>query len=237
MFSKDALKKLADDFQTLDDRYRKLLLAFVQHDFKNDRAREYGNHGFPRRLSILLRCIQNVFALLPPERTDIPSREKCLDATINIHAFVFNVYGALDNLAWIWIQEKGLTRTDGKPIPDTWVGLGPENTCVRELLPPDLQTYLKGLNEWFEHLGNFRHSLAHRIPLYIPPYVIAAKDRDKYEGLERLKADTLKALNFAEHDRLSTEQMKLARFHPWMQHSFGEGSKIVFFPPSASRRL
>jgi hypothetical protein len=42
---------------------------------------------------------------------------------INIQAFVFNVFGSIDNLAWIWVQEKSLAKEDGSAIPSAWVGL------------------------------------------------------------------------------------------------------------------
>jgi hypothetical protein len=191
-FTKAALNQIVDAYNTLDKRYLDLLVAYTSRNFADERAREYGSNGFPRRLGILVRCIQNVFTLLPPENTDIPSRERRLDAMINLHACVFNVYGALDNLAWIWIQERKITRPDGKPIPEKWIGLGPENKCLRESFSKDLQDRLDTLNPWFEHLANFRHALAHRIPLYIPPYVIPEKNRPAYDEFEARKADAIR---------------------------------------------
>lgn len=222
---------MRDAYQSLDKRYSDLLVAYFAHTFTNDRAKEYATHGFPRRLGILVQCIQNLFTLLPPESDEIPSRENRLDAMINLHAFVFNVYGALDNLAWIWIREKAITRADGRPIPDAWVGLGPENTCVRESFSKGFQDYLKARNEWFEHLANFRHALAHRIPLYIPPYVIPEKNRAAYDEFEVQKAEAVKALAFDKRDSLAVEQLKLTEFKPWMKHSFEEGSKTIVFHP------
>jgi hypothetical protein len=70
-FANDALKQLADEYGTLQPRYDKLFSAYVKRDFKNDKAKEYGTYGFPRRLNILLRCVQNVFNLLPPESDKI----------------------------------------------------------------------------------------------------------------------------------------------------------------------
>jgi hypothetical protein len=87
---------------------------------------------------------------------------------INIQAFVFNVFGSIDNLAWIWVREKGLAMDDGLPIPNAWVGLGKKNRFVRHSFSTEFQEFLKGLNDWFDHLDDFRHALAHRIPLYYP---------------------------------------------------------------------
>ena len=79
---------------------------------------------------------------------------------------------------------------------------------------------------------NEPHSaLAHRIPLYIPPYAISKEQGAEYDKLEILKNEAVKKLDFDERDRLTTEQMALATFKPWMQHSFDEKSKTVYFHP------
>src|SRR5712671_1522714 len=88
---------------------------------------------------------------------------------ICIQAFTFNAFACLDNLAWIWVCEKKLTTEQGDPIPAGKVGLGKKCKLVRRSLPADIRKYLKSLDAWFDHLENFRHALAHRIPLYIPP--------------------------------------------------------------------
>lgn len=77
--------------------------------------------------------------MIPPERADIPSRDELTDATINIQSFVFNVFGGIDNLAWIWVWEKGQKRSDATPIADEHVGLGPKNTSVRSTLSQEFQ--------------------------------------------------------------------------------------------------
>jgi hypothetical protein len=69
---------------------------------------------------------------------------------ISIHAFVFNVFGALDNLAWIWVQEKGLTKEDGKPLPNEWVGIAPKNKQVRASFSKELNAHLNTIDQWFE---------------------------------------------------------------------------------------
>ncbi|MGA9007791.1 MAG: hypothetical protein WB495_13135 [Xanthobacteraceae bacterium] len=78
----------------------------------------------------------------------------------------------------------------------------------------------------------FRHALAHRIPLYIPPYVISQEKLAEYEQLEAKKYATK---NLDEYERLTMEQMKLAKFAPWMQHSYEEGSKRILFHPQILR--
>lgn len=230
-FSEDALKKIAASYATIDSRYRKLLFAYVCRTFANDKAKEYATQGFPRRLKILVRCVHQIFQLLPPESVDVPDSTIIADATINIQAFLFNVFGAIDNLAWVWVYEKSLKRSDGTPLPNAWVGLGPENRFLRSSFSKEFQEHLANLNPWFTHLANFRHALAHRILLYIPPYIVEKSKQAAYLDLEAQMTEAIKRWDFEEHERLSAEQMKLATFRPWMQHSFAENARAVVFHP------
>src|SRR6267154_518591 len=116
---------------------------------------EYTFHGFLRRLGTLERCIQNVYSLYPPTRSDIPSRETCVDLTINLQSFVFNIFGCLDNLAWIWVIERAIVNKNKHPLKETQVGF--RNDIVKCSFSADFQTYLNGLDQWFTHLENYRH--------------------------------------------------------------------------------
>ena len=78
------------------------------------------------------------------------------------------------------------------------VGLGKKNIGVRGSLSVTLQEYLKELDPWFEHLENFRHALAHRIPLSIPPYTVANRNMAAYEQIQGLMNEAMKNFNFEE---------------------------------------
>jgi hypothetical protein len=106
-YSEKALKMLAEDYAALNGKLDDLLVKFFTLTLTNPRAMEYARQGVPRRLKVLARCITNVFTGIPPERNELPSRDALPDATINIQSFVFNVFGAVDNLAWY-----GCIRTD-----------------------------------------------------------------------------------------------------------------------------
>ena len=201
----------------------------MKRSYNDARVREHAHHGFLRRLKTLVRCIDKIFEILPPYRIELPTGEELSDATINIQAFVINVFGSVDNLAWIWVLEKGIERNDGSPIPDSWVGLREKNKLVRGSFSPEFQEYLKGLSGWFDYLENFRHALAHRIPLYVPPYVITKDKEAAYRDFEDRKTDALNRGAFEDYDRLSAEQDALGVFRPVMTHSVIEGSKSVVF--------
>ena len=206
------------------------MISYDRRRYRFPVSVEYAKHGFLRRLGTLLRCIENTFELLPPNRDDEPpERNVRIDATINIEAFVFNVFGAIDNLAWIWVSEIQLTKSDGSAIPNGWVGLGPKNEYVRKSLPQTLQIYLSSRDVWFQHLENFRHALAHRIPLYIPPYIVSPEREEEWRSLERAIDDAMLRGDAEAEAQLKESQNKLCRFRPWMIHSFSEGSRPVAF--------
>lgn len=228
-FSQDDLKHIDEEYQAVYQKYARLSNAYVYRSYNNARAREFATNGFSRRLKLLIRCIENIFEIVPPDRDDLPSSEELSDVNINLHAFIINVFGCVDNLAWIWVCENNLKKEDGSPIPNEWVGLRSKNTRVRKSFSPNFLGYLDGLVKWFDNLENFRHALAHRIPLYVPPYVITVDKEVAYGNLETLKTEALNRLAFEDYDRLSTEQDALGVFRPFMTHSFVEDAKKVVF--------
>ena len=230
-FSKEVLEKLRHERRLIEHKYHKLLFSYSTLPLANRRAREFALHGVCRRLKLVVRCIENVFSIVPPDRDGIPTVSEISDLTINIQAFLVNIFGCIDNLAWIWVQEKCLTKEDGSPLPNNWIGLGSKNKLVRESFSPSFQTYLKSLDPWFEGMVDFRHALAHRISFYIPPYTVTPSDEAAYKALQARMDEAVRAGNFAEYDRLEAEQLKLARFTPWIQHSFEEEARPIEFYP------
>ena len=228
-FSEEDLQNLNDEYLTISGKKTKVLEAYLKRSYNNGRAREYAHYGFSRRLQLIARCIDNIFLILPPDRVDLPTSEERIDANIYLQAFVFNVFGCVDNLAWIWVAEKKLTKGDGSPIPNGWVGLRKSNTLVCRSFSPKFQKYLNWLDKWFDLQENFRHALAHRIPLYIPPYVITKDKESAYWDFESRKSDAFNRGALDEYDRLSVEQDALGVFRPVMTHSFVEEAKSVVF--------
>jgi hypothetical protein len=136
-------------------------------------------HSYKPREIERKRYVQNVYTIYPPDRTDKPSSDELDDLSINLQSFVFNVFGCIDNLAWIWVKEKQLKNKKGELLSGGSVGLMSEerNRIVRESFSRDFQDYLNRMKDWYKHLENFRHALAHRIPLYVPPYSLNHEGR------------------------------------------------------------
>jgi hypothetical protein len=226
-FTREFLVQLREKLQTIGPRTDRLLLKYTSHPFADPRAREYAHHGFARRIQTLSRCIHNVFKVVPPGAVKIPSKTRLHDAQINIQAALGNTYGCVDNLAWVWVHERGLAQR----VDRRQVGLRKHNKAVRDTLSAEMRTYLDSLEGWFEYLVDYRDALAHRIPVYIPPGGARPKDHDKAKELEERKTAALKALRPYEYERLNAEQMKLFVFQPLVCHSLTEMPAPFAFHP------
>jgi hypothetical protein len=218
-FKRKQLTEIRDKLETIERRYNHLLLKYSHWQFENEHAREFAQHGFMRRVGTLRRCIENVFRLVPPGAVKVPSRPKLHDIQINIQAFIANVYGATDNLAWIWVHERGLASE----IPRKHVGFRANNTRVRASLPREFQDYLKTLDPWMKYVIEYRDALAHRIPLYVPPGCVPKREVAAYNDLAGRMTEALYVKqNGLEYERLATEQEQLLVFQPMITHSIHE---------------
>jgi hypothetical protein len=226
-FSAEDLTKLHQGREEAQRRFIELRQRYILRNYRSDRAREHGTNGFGRRLGILVRAIDQVYEILPPEREDIPERNDVIDATIAIQSFVLNTFGCLENLAWVWVYEKDVRGQDGKDLNPKSVSLG--NKVVRRSFSAQFRAHLDRHQRWFDNLKDFRDSLAHRIPLYIPPYVVAPESVHEHNRLEQASIEAMRRMDFQEYWRLQSEQEKFGRFRPWMTHSRLERAPSVVF--------
>jgi hypothetical protein len=72
----------------------------------DQRAKEYLVDGVGRRLRILRRGLHNVYNLFSPAAVRPIDPENLDDVQISLHAFVINLYGLFDNLAWAFITAR-----------------------------------------------------------------------------------------------------------------------------------
>jgi hypothetical protein len=177
-FSQQALSEMSEARKAIGGKYESLLMQYGMLPLKDATAREYATQGFPRRLGVMAHCIHSVFTTLPPEKEEIPSKTQLFDVTVNIQAFLVNAFGC-DNLARTWVHEKPVTTARGKPLPRNEIGLavhthGSARPCRSRFRSTSRPS-----------MGNFRHALAHRIPLYIPPYAVRTQDEAAYKEIEQ----------------------------------------------------
>ena len=106
-YDAQALRELSEKYAELPRIRDGLMLRLVSLDsmLTNKKAKEYLMQGAGRRLGILSRCIENIYDIFPVNRTELLPREDLLDLGINLHAFMVNISGLFDNLAWVFAFE------------------------------------------------------------------------------------------------------------------------------------
>ena len=228
-FTAEQVEDLRVGLSEVRPKFSALQERIVSHRFRSDGAREHADQALARRLGTLTRCIERTFDLLPPDLAVIPERATTLDASINIQAFVMSAFGCCENIAWIWVHERDVRLPDGQPLPAARVGLGTNYPLVRAALSPGFREYLDRRADWFAQLKDFRDALAHRIPLYIPPYTVHPDDAGQYQALEAAANRALRSHDFEGYERFQAEKMGLARFQPIMAHSLTGDAGIVVF--------
>lgn len=226
-FSAERIAELNAGHNEVRRQFRALQERFFLRTYTSQRGAEYAKHGFCRRLETLVRTIDQVYALLPPEQEEIPDRDAVVDATIAIQGFTMNAFGCLENIAWIWLYEKDVKNGDGSPLEPKEVGLGKEK--LRKKLTPQFRNYLDKKKDWLANLIEFRDSLAHRIPLFIPPYIVPEANAEKYKEFDKAKWEEPARSNSEAYEKLMAEQLKLCQFMPGMTHSIFEGAPTVEF--------
>lgn len=173
----------------------------------SSRLREHLLHGAARRVGVIRRSIQNIYALFPPETERPLSSDALADVQINLHAFVMNLYGLYDNWAWAYVLRHDLEAVIGDRRR---IGLFIEAT--RSKLPKELRAYLSSpaTTDWHEkYAKSFRDALAHRIPPYLPPAQFTTEEGQVYNALENEKVECIKAMRWERLEEIWREQAAL----------------------------
>jgi len=227
-FTPEQVAELVQAHQSVSVMSIDLQSDLVSRQYRTAEAREHGIHGLSRRIATLARCVDAVFDLLPPSESGVPETRAIDDATIYIQAFIFNVFGCCDNIAWLWVLEQHVLDKKGSPIAQQRVGIWPDYHQFRASCSPEFRTYLESHRTWFDNLKNFRDALAHRIPLYIPPYSVTPNQHEAYLRLDEEKGAAFKQRDFELHDQIEERQHLLKHFNPIMVHSLTKSKVVVF---------
>ncbi len=217
-FSEEDRKKIEEEISDFNLRYLEVTykIQMVLSELKEEKSKEYLLHGAMRRIRLLRRCVENIFIIYPHEREELLSENERDDLMINLHAFLINVFGILDNLAWVWLVEKGLA------INMNSADVGLFNRKTQKNFIQDFQDYLNSetMQKWhFSHLKNYRDALSHRIAPYIPPRVLSAEQRNEIARIEKELEIAREKNDFRTMNRLEEEEEKIGEVCPFFQHS------------------
>ena len=96
---------------------------------------------------------------------------------------------------------------------------------------PKLKSWVEVLeqSDWFSYLIEYRDTLAHRIPLYIPPYLVPKSDVTRFMEL-RQRLDELQGDDDSpEILRIERQLMDIGNFVPVISHDVKETRFNVYF--------
>lgn len=229
-FKQEDIEKVNSELELLNQRYSNLLnkLWDLTNCLKEEKAKEYLFHGAARRLRVIQRCIENIFTIFPLKREKLLDRNELDDVMINLHAFLINIFGLLDNLAWSVIHEKRLADK----IHKEKVSLFKKET--KKKFSSEFRKYLDSgrIKTWYNnYLINYRDALSHRIPLYVPPKMLTPAQNEKIQQMEKEFFTTLKSVDTSTKVlQLLGEMDNVGSVAPYFIHSFSESeSKYVAF--------
>jgi hypothetical protein len=203
----DVLKELPDSWV--------MLARDIAPRLNYEEAREHIGHGACRRLTVIQRCIQNIFTIYPPRRKQLLSIDERVDLEINLHSFLINIHGLPDNLAWTYILERKID------IRQVHVELF--NPKTQQHLPADIRDYLASapMSNWHrDYAKNYRDALAHRVPPYIPPSTFTPIHEQEYRELHEREGQAFMDRNFELALELGAAKDAVGIICPAFLHSF-----------------
>ena len=221
IYSYEAINSLNQDYFEVKNQFLGSRLKYfgIENNLIVSKSKEYFVHGVLRRLSLIQRCLENIFSIFPPARQDLLSLGERQDVEINLHAFFVNIHGILDNLAWVSICE---ARKENE-VPRLKIDLFKKET--QEYLPDVIKQYVlnSGIIKWHEeYQKDYRDALSHRIPLYVPPMLLTESEAKELTEREIEKNKLFSSGNFQEYAKKVNEQKPLGEVAPFIRHSFGE---------------
>lgn len=228
-FFPEDVRKMEEDLRRLESKYGRLLLkaASVVHAFKTPKAQEYMLHGVCRRLKVVARCVSNIYSIFPLSRNTLLSQEELSDVAINLHAFFVNVFGLLDNLAWVLVFENAKDESFHRKEVTIF------NEKVKKIAPITFRDYLDSghIKKWHDdYLKDYRDTLAHRIAPYLPPKTITPDQRQSAEVIQEEFGKQLQERNFTMANKLQSEDDAIGEPCPLFLHAI-EDSRAVYLHP------
>jgi hypothetical protein len=199
----------------------------------NERAKEYILHGVSRRLGLLQRCIDKIFMLFPANRMEKLTQSDRQDLEINLHAFLINIYGIIENIGLALAYENDLIENkSAQKLHIKEINLF--NKRFQNLLNPKLKEYLTEdtIGKWYiEYAKNYRDALAHRIPPYVPPAALNDEEQRRFKDLDKELQSLTYEKDLERIEAIQDEQDSLGSSNPLFVHSFFEKAKPVYLHP------
>ncbi len=231
-YTEEALEQINKEIIEIRSRYHDLIMkiSIFSNRIAKERAKEYILHGVMRRLFILYRCLENIITLFPADRVEMLAYEARIDLEINLHCFLINTYGLIENLALAIAIENEIVRDEAEEKRQK-NQLGLFKKTLMDRMSPELRDYLNNpqMRSWYhEYARNYRDALAHRIPPYVPPSGLNKEERLQFEKLNKELAELSKQGYSQRYSEIIEEQSSLGIASPFYLHSLLEKAKPLY---------
>ena len=171
MYSPEQLEQILNEKDSVIPRVALVMGKYLSLSARlPKKSQEHCQYGVCRRLLIIHECLEHFFSEIPPDSNKERTREEQARANIHLHAFLINVSGIIDNIAWLWAYAIGLENQIDLEKKKKMVGLFSKDFA--EYLPDKLTDLVEKYAEWYSFMVSHRHPTAHRIPPYMIPYTV-----------------------------------------------------------------
>ena len=186
-YNDEVIKNIEEEFRLfLLDKSQyaeiaKLISIIAPNNTLQTQLYHFAYYGLLRRIKILNKCVENIFSIRNFYSESIPSDDELTSITINLQCFIINLYGTLENLAWLYAI---CTDFNGSKFDNSFFA---KKKKLLNTLPENIKKSFIGDGKWLDHIKKIRDLLAHQVPLYIPPYCVMMEKEDKWQTLESKK--------------------------------------------------
>lgn len=230
-YSEELMVQLQHDATALNSELSLLFIRLGGHvalQFTAPRAKEYLLQGVCRRVETIRRCMVRIFNTFAVDRRNVLDDDERSNVEVSLQAFLLNLYGVFDNVAWTLLFEKHVS------LPRNKVGLFLQAT-QQHLAAPLLKSVTDPkIQSWYKtHVKPYRDALAHRIPVYVPPMGLDEKAQQRNRELEEQIVSAIERRDLNAVERLQNEQEGLGVALPVFSHSYSkeEGSPPMWLHP------
>jgi len=230
-YSKSNISLVESKLSDLTSKYydlQMLLYSFIGN-MKNQKAIEYLRHGVLRRLIIVYRSINNIFTLFPLKSETRLDNDILNDLEINLHSFLINIYGIIENYGLSLAFEIGYLDSNKVDVRKR------NSVCLfkkdfNNYLNNELRSYLRNAEilSWYdEYAKYYRDALAHRIPPYIPPASLNDIEQEQFNEYDKQLTGASKRNDLKCYSEILNKMSKIGSPNFLFVHSFSENVRPV----------
>ncbi len=138
-YKDEQIRQFEEEYFNIRQGLQDLMLKTVVagQESPHNGVKEHLLHGASRRMNVINQAMENVFSNFPPSTTRPLDKEVLYDVSINLHAYMINLYGIFDNWAWAFIYNHELLEQVGGKH-----GIGLFRDSTSQHLPQPLREYL-----------------------------------------------------------------------------------------------